>query len=81
MPRLSIEITPEEHRRLKASAALHGKSIKEYVLERSLPSEDKEALQELEAFLRPRIEEAEREEFSNKTFDEIKQEARKKSAY
>ena len=39
MPRLSIDITPEQHKRLKASAALCGQSIKDYVLERSLPSQ------------------------------------------
>lgn len=78
MPRLFIDISDEEHRRLKASAALQGQTIQEYVLECSLPPEDEEPLQELEAFLRPRIEEAERGEFSQKTFDEMKQEARKK---
>ena len=57
--RLSIEVTPEEHQRLKAVAALQGKSIKDYVLERVLPQtmtpEETEALQQLEAFLEPRI--------------------------
>ena len=32
MPRLSINIAPEEHRKLKAIAALKGESIKDYVL-------------------------------------------------
>ncbi|OHB75740.1 MAG: hypothetical protein A2Z34_06130 [Planctomycetes bacterium RBG_16_59_8] len=31
--RLSIDIPPEEHRRIKVSAAIHGKTIREYVLE------------------------------------------------
>jgi len=57
--RLSIEVTPEEHQRLKAVAALQGKSIKDYVLERVLPQtmtpEETEALRQLEAFLEPRI--------------------------
>lgn len=35
--RLSIEITAEQHKKLKAIAALQGKSIKDYVLEKSLP--------------------------------------------
>ena len=60
--RLSIEVTPEEHQRLKAVAALQGKSIKEYVLERVLPQkmtpEESQALQELEAFLEPRVQAA-----------------------
>jgi uncharacterized protein (DUF1778 family) len=37
MSRLSIEITPEQHQRLKAMAALSGQTIKEYILERTLP--------------------------------------------
>lgn len=31
--RLSIDVTPEERRRVKAVAALSGKSVKEFVLE------------------------------------------------
>ena len=31
--RLSIEVLPKEHREIKAYAALHGQSIREYVLE------------------------------------------------
>jgi hypothetical protein len=30
---LSIEVTPERHQRLKAIAALCGKTIKDYILE------------------------------------------------
>ncbi len=79
MPRLSIDITPEQHKRLKASAALCGQSIKDYVLERSLPSQmdqnEREALEQLETLLQPRIEAAERGELSRKTFAQIKQEA------
>mgnify|MGYP001069213892 CR=1 FL=1 len=60
MSRLSIELTPEEHQKIKAIAALQGSSIRDYVLERILPSEDDEAaaLQELGAFLAPRINDA-----------------------
>lgn len=79
MSRLSIEVTPEQHQRLKAVAALQGKSIREYVLERVLPPpvpeeeslSEEEALHRLEAFLRPRIEEAERGEVINQTAAEI----------
>ncbi len=57
--RLSIEVTPEQHQRLKAVAALRGKSIKDYVLDRVLPStpapDEDEALRQLETFLEPRI--------------------------
>ncbi len=31
--RLSIDLPPEEHRKIKAYAALHGVTIREYVLE------------------------------------------------
>jgi len=31
--RLSIDVLPEEHRQIKAYAALNGKTIREYVLE------------------------------------------------
>ncbi len=57
--RLSIEVTPEQHQQLKAVAALCGKSIKTYVLERVLPNmqpeDDSEALRQLESFLKPRL--------------------------
>jgi hypothetical protein len=54
--RLSIEITPEQHQRLKAIAALQGRSMKDYVLARVLDdTEDNAALSQLEAFLEPRI--------------------------
>jgi len=60
--RLSIDVTQEQHQRLKAVAALQGKSIKSYVLDRVLPdtlmSDDADELKELEAFLEPRIKSA-----------------------
>lgn len=58
--RLSIDISTEQHQRLKATAALHGQTLKDYVLERVLVStEEDEALQQLETFLAQRIQEAE----------------------
>jgi predicted sugar kinase len=61
--RLSIEVTPEQHQRLKAVAALRGQSIKDYVLDRVLPNvpteDEDDALRQLEAFLEPRLKEAE----------------------
>lgn len=70
--RLSIEISPEQHQRLKASAALQGKSIKDYVLSKTLPdSTEQAALNELEHFLTPRIEAARQGEFSAKSIDDI----------
>ena len=56
---LSIELSPEQHQLLKAAAAIQGKSIKDYVLSRTLPGNDEqEALRQLETFLKPRIEAA-----------------------
>ena len=70
--RLSIEISPEQHQRLKASAALNGQSIKDFVLSRTLPDVGQQtALKELESFLKPRLVAAKRGEFSNKSLDDI----------
>lgn len=82
MPRLSIDITPEEHQKLKAIAALKGESIKNYVLKRTLGdapdlddmTED-EAVTALADFLKPRIEQARRGEYSTKSMDDIRREA------
>lgn len=60
--RLSIEVTHEQHQRLKAVASLRGQTIKDYVLDRVLPEtpteDEAEALRQLEAFLEPRIQTA-----------------------
>ena len=70
--RLSIEITTNQHQRLKAAAALQGQSIKDYVLKRTLPnSEERIALQKLEEFLKPRIEAANNGQLSSKSVDDI----------
>ncbi len=76
--RLSIEVTPEQHQRLKAIAALSGKTIRDYVLDRVLDADmtENEALKQLEDFLKPRIEAAKRGDFSSKDFDGVIAEAR-----
>jgi hypothetical protein len=84
--RLSIEVTQEQHQRLKAVAALRGQSIKDYVLERvMLPlseinvEDEGQALRQLETFLQPRLEEESQGTVTNKTvgqsFDETHKEA------
>jgi len=84
MSRLVIEVTSEQHQRLKAMAALSGQTIKDYILERALPSlpeaeslSEEDALRQLEAFLKPRIEEAERGEVSGKSVEQIFEEVRR----
>ena len=76
MSRLSIEVTPEQHQQLKAIAALHGQTLKAYILDRTLPRlppsfSEEETLQRLEAFLRPRIAEAERGEVVDDSVEQI----------
>lgn len=86
MPRLSIDITPEEHQKLKAIAALRGQSIKDYVLRRTLdgvPALDSmseyEAFRALADFLEPRIEQARRGELSTKSVADIRREEREQN--
>ena len=78
MTRLSIDVTPEQHQRLKAIAALYGQTLKDYILERTLPRlpqieslSEEEALQRLETFLRPRMAEAERGEVVESSVEQI----------
>ncbi len=85
MPRLSIDISVQEHKQLKAMAALKGQSIKDYVLSRALvdmpdPSTmtDEEALQALKQLLAPRMEEAVSGNVVSATSEDINREARRR---
>jgi hypothetical protein len=85
MTRLSIDISPEQHPRLKAVAALHGKSIKDYVLEQALPPvpdldalSGEEALQKLEEFLKPRMNAAKRGKISSRSVQQVFKDVRRK---
>jgi len=70
--RLSIDVTPEQHQFLKAAAAIQGKSIKSYVLERALPdSEEQKAFAQLENLLASRTASAKAGNVSDKSLDEI----------
>lgn len=64
MSRLTIDVTDQQHQALKALAALEGKSIKQYALERLFPSDEQLALQELKALLQSRLAAAEPDEAS-----------------
>lgn len=78
MSRLIVDLTSEQHQTIKALAAVEGKSIKEYVLERILPAtpEDDEevAWAELKALLESRIENAKKHGVSRKTVSQITEE-------
>ena len=57
MSRLTIDITDQQHQSLKALAALQGKTIRQYALERLFPADEGKdaAWQELRTLLRQRI--------------------------
>lgn len=77
MSRLTIDITEQQHQSIKAMAALQGKSIKEYAVERLFPaaSEEEHALGELKALLEQRMAQASRGEVSTKSITEVAEEA------
>ena len=67
--RISIDVTPEQHRQLKALAAVKGQSIKDYVLDRTIGRGDEaKAMKELEKLLDARIQESVRVNFVKKLF-------------
>jgi len=73
MSRLTIDITEQQHQSIKAIAALQGKSIKEYAIERLFPaaSEEDRALGELKALLEQRMAESTRGEVLDQSLAEI----------
>ena len=84
MSRLSIELTTEQHQLLRTIAALHGQTLKDYILERTLlhfptkePLSEEKTLQRLEAFLKPRIAQAKRGEVVEDSVEQIFAAARK----
>ena len=82
MSRISIDVTDDEHKKLKAVAALRGKSIKDYVLERTLGTDgsDDAALRELEELLDGRIDDAKAGAISRRTAKAVFAEATRKKA-
>ena len=73
MSRLTIDITGQQHQSLKALAALQGKTIKQYALERLFPddADADQAWQELKALLGTRINEGLAGKLSTKSIGEI----------
>ena len=77
MSRLVIDVTAEQHQQIKALAALKGKSIKHFILEKLFTeSNDSEqaALSELTELLQERIQSAETRPLSTKTMSQIAEE-------
>jgi hypothetical protein len=71
--RLTIDVSDEQHQTLKAMAALQGKTIKQYALEKLFPAstdEDK-ALAEFRAILERRIAESAHGDVDQRTLSEI----------
>ena len=74
MSRLSIDLTEQQHQSLKALAALQGKTIREYAVERlfqPVTESDEAAWRDLKALLANRVAQGLAGEISEKTFDEI----------
>jgi len=73
MSRLTIDVTDQQHQNLKAMAALEGKTIKQYALERLFPAQQDEgqALADLNALLHERLTQAERDEIDTRSMTEI----------
>lgn len=76
MSRLTIDITEQQHQSLKAWAALQGKTIKQYAVERlfSFEGSDDQAWQELQALLGKRIADGLAGDVSSKSIDAIVEE-------
>lgn len=79
MSRLIIDVSGEQHQKIKALAALHGKTMRDYVLDRLFPKGEAQSWDELKAVLLARIEEAENNSPADKTFEQLTQEITSKS--
>ena len=73
MGRLTIDITDQQHQSLKALAALEGKTIRQYSVEKLFPAQpgDDAAWRELQALLRQRIVDGLAADGAGKAFDTI----------
>ncbi|MPS47824.1 MAG: antitoxin [Methylobacillus sp.] len=73
MSRLTIDITDQQHQSLKALAALQGKTIKQYTLERLFPgdADSNQAWKELRTLLSSRVKEGLDGNVSTKSISEI----------
>lgn len=79
MSRLTIEVTEQQHQSLKVMAALQGKSIREYALERLFPpaSDEEQTFRDLKTLLEQRIAESQKGEVVARSLTEIAEDALK----
>ena len=82
MPRLSIDLSEQQHQRLKVVAALNGQSIKDFVLDRTFGNgaareelSEEAALQALQTFLQDRLEQVRQGKVVAADFDGIRAKA------
>jgi hypothetical protein len=77
MSRLTIDMTDQEHQALKAMAALEGKTIKQFTLERlfSTSNSATSALDQIKALLAERVAQAQRGELADGSVTEIAERA------
>lgn len=73
MSRLTIDLTDEQHKHLKAVAALEGKTMRQFATERLFPVKDEldEDWERFKAFMDVRIDQAIEGNISDRTFDQI----------
>ncbi len=73
MSRLTIDLTDEQHKHLKAVAALEGKTMRQFATERLFPenTDQDAAWEEFRVLMNRRIDQAEKEGYSRKTVTEI----------
>lgn len=78
MSRLTIDLTDEQHKALKAIAALEGKTIKQYSIEKLFRgkseaelADENQAWEEFKLFIGKRVDEAEKQGYISKSITEI----------
>lgn len=73
MSRLTIDISDEQHQSLKIMAALQGKTIRQFALERLFPADtsDDAAWQELKSLLAARIQAGQAGKVSSKSVAQV----------
>ena len=74
MSRLTIDITVQQHQALKAMAALEGKTIKQFTLERLFDAQQSD-LNEIRTLLAERVAQAQRGEVIKGSISEIAEQA------